>query len=179
MIEHFYLNEKIFFWINSLVGNNEFLDLFFVFLAEYLIYILIFLNIFYFWRLIYADKKIEIKEFFLYFSSAILAWVATKVFRLFVEMERPFSYFHIDTLIKHPNIFESFPSGHSTIAFALAFSVFFYNKKIGYILLFLAFLISIGRILVGVHYPLDVFVGGFLGFFVSFVIYKIVTKYVG
>jgi membrane-associated phospholipid phosphatase len=47
----------------------------------------------------------------------------TKIIKIFVGAERPFSYFKIETLESHNNIFASFPSGHSTLAFALATSV--------------------------------------------------------
>jgi undecaprenyl-diphosphatase len=60
----------------------------------------------------------------------------------------------------------SFPSGHSTFAFALAFSIFWYDKKSGIIFIILAILVALGRVLVGVHYPLDILFGALLGFLV-------------
>jgi undecaprenyl-diphosphatase len=63
--------------------------------------------------------------------------------------------------------FSSFPSGHATLSFALAFSIFLYDKKIGSLFLLLAFFVAMGRIFTGVHFPLDILVGGILGIFVS------------
>lgn len=172
MIENFYINRELFFWINSLAGKNKILDVFFIFLSKYLIFILLALYLFYFARLIWKDRKIEIKEFIIYFSGAFFAWAMSKIFKFFISAERPFSFFHLETLLKHNNVFSSFPSGHSTFAFALAFSVYFYNKKIGSIFIFLAFLVALGRVLTGVHYPLDIIFGGLLGSFVSFLLFK-------
>jgi undecaprenyl-diphosphatase len=59
--------------------------------------------------------------------------------------------------------FTSFPSGHSTFAFALAFSIFLYDKKYGSIFLIMAFLVSLGRIFTGVHFPFDIFIGAIIG----------------
>ena len=52
MIENFYINRELFFWINSLAGKNKILDVFFIFLSKYLIFILLALYLFYFARLI-------------------------------------------------------------------------------------------------------------------------------
>jgi len=57
----------------------------------------------------------------------------------------------------------SFPSGHSANAFALAMTLYFYNKKIGIPALIFAALVSISRIFVGAHWPIDVVIGAALG----------------
>jgi undecaprenyl-diphosphatase len=62
------------------------------------------------------------------------------------------------------------------LAFALATSVWIYNKKIGNILFVLAFLVAIGRPLVGVHFPLDIFAGGLIGIFTVLVLGKYFKK---
>lgn len=58
----------------------------------------------------------------------------------------------------------SFPSGHSACSFAVAVVVFRnLPKKNGVPVLVLAFLISLSRIYVGVHYPTDVVCGAIFG----------------
>lgn len=172
MIENFELNKELFFWINSFSMKNEILDWIFVFLGEYLIYLIIILFLVYFSKQVWRDKKIELKELIIFGSASVGAWIITKIIKFFVDAERPFSYFKIETLETHSNIFASFPSGHTTLAFALATSVFVYNKKIGWVMLFLAFLAAIGRPLVGVHFPLDIFVGAIIGTLFPIIISK-------
>ena len=57
----------------------------------------------------------------------------------------------------------SFPSGHSAFYFALAFSLFYFNKKWGWWFTVLAFFMGLARIFTGVHYPSDILGGALLG----------------
>ena len=148
---------------NSFSGKNEFLDSIFLFITKDLIYILIFLFLLYFAKQIWRDKKIELIEFWIFFSSSIFAWILTKLIKISFPTERPFLALSGVVKLTNESVMSSFPSGHSTLAFALAVSVWIYNKKIGSCFLILAFMIAISRVLAGVHYPLDIFVGAILG----------------
>lgn len=57
----------------------------------------------------------------------------------------------------------SFPSGHATIAFAMAVVLSAYEPKFRWLFYALAVCISFSRIYIGVHYPLDVLSGALLG----------------
>lgn len=57
----------------------------------------------------------------------------------------------------------SFPSGHATIAFAMAVVLSRKEPKWKWAFYTLAVFISLSRIYLGVHYPLDVIAGGVLG----------------
>lgn len=57
----------------------------------------------------------------------------------------------------------SFPSGHATIAFAMAVVLAQKEPRWKWMFYTLAVLISLSRIYLGVHYPLDVIVGGVIG----------------
>lgn len=57
----------------------------------------------------------------------------------------------------------SFPSGHTTASFSLATSLALNIPRFTIIVLFLAMLIAISRIYLGVHYPTDVVAGLILG----------------
>lgn len=57
----------------------------------------------------------------------------------------------------------SFPSGHATIAFALANILSHKEPRFRWFLYTLAVLIALSRVYLGVHYPLDVIAGGVLG----------------
>lgn len=66
-------------------------------------------------------------------------------------------------LVGNPKIDYSFPSGHATIAFAMAGVLSAYEPKFRAWFYVLAVCISLSRIVVGVHYPLDVIGGAVLG----------------
>ncbi|NNC69540.1 MAG: phosphatase PAP2 family protein [Flavobacteriaceae bacterium] len=70
----------------------------------------------------------------------------------------------------------SFVSGHSTTSFAV--TIFLINTlknhyKYSMLLLFWPFLFAYSRIYVGVHYPIDIFVGMLLGIVEGILFYKI------
>jgi len=163
MIEKFSLNENVFYWVNSFAGKSDFWNGVFVFWAEYLIYIMIVFFAAYFARLVWKDRKVELREIFLYFSIPFIAWFFAKIIKFFMPTERPFSVLENVTQLTEESVMSSFPSGHSTMAFALATAIYMYNKKIGIIFFILAFFVAISRSLVGVHFPLDIFVGMLIG----------------
>ena len=57
----------------------------------------------------------------------------------------------------------SFPSGHATIAWAMAIVLSRYEPRLRWWFYLLALSISFSRIYLGVHYPLDIVGGAFLG----------------
>jgi len=66
----------------------------------------------------------------------------------------------------------SFPSGHTTRAFAIATLVSLRTSRKYAFLLVLAIGVALSRIIIGVHFPLDVVGGAFLGIFLGLVIYE-------
>ena len=57
----------------------------------------------------------------------------------------------------------SFPSDHTTGAFAIAVSLLLRSRKIGLVALAFAVLVAVARVGVGVHYPSDVLGGALIG----------------
>jgi undecaprenyl-diphosphatase len=66
-------------------------------------------------------------------------------------------------LLVHHAADNSFPSDHSTVAFAAAFAVLVFYRRLGAVLLLGAVGVALARVLVGVHYPVDVAASAVIG----------------
>ena len=65
------------------------------------------------------------------------------------------------------SIFQSFPSAHAAMSFAVSTTVALHRRKIGIFFLILATLVSLGRVAAGVHYPSDIAFGILVGVTIS------------
>jgi undecaprenyl-diphosphatase len=66
----------------------------------------------------------------------------------------------------------SFPSGHSTTAFAVALSVGSFYPEIMPVLLVLALNVAVSRVIVGMHFLSDVVVGSGIGSLLGYIAYR-------
>ncbi len=88
---------------------------------------------------------------------------------------RPYEQFEWAKLIGPPSTTYSFPSGHSSFAFAAAFSLCFYSPKWARILLISsAVFTAFTRVYLGIHYATDVLAGALHGVLVAVISYYIV-----
>ena len=78
--------------------------------------------------------------------------------------DRPFvAHPHQTVLLIHHAPDNGFPSDHATVAFAIAFGVFIFSRRVGIIFLLVAAMISLDRVFVGVHYPADIIASFLVG----------------
>ena len=148
------LNKQVFLFLNSLANKNSVLDAIWVFFAQYAIFIFGLVLIYF----LYSDKKL----FFRLTASAIGTVILVALIKKIWPFPRPFLQEGARLLITHlPD--STFPSKHTALAFALAMGVFFKRKRLGIWLLILASFIGLSRIIVGVHYPLDISAGIAIG----------------
>lgn len=95
-------------------------------------------------------------------STIFVAWGIAAIIKNITHISRPFvmngatSNFYVAGNA-------SFPSGHATVFFALATAIYLYNKRVGIFFYLAAVIIAISRVLVGVHYPVDIMVGAVIG----------------
>jgi undecaprenyl-diphosphatase len=159
----------LFHLINQFALKWVWLDVFGRFGAQYLGYILI---IFLFFFLIFNFKKYR-KTVVQTITAVVLArLIFVEIIRWLLPRPRPFlSLADVNLLIKH-SASSAFPSGHAAFFFALSAVVYLYNKKIGIWFLAGAFLISLARVFVGVHWPSDVLVGGLVGIFSAWLVFR-------
>jgi undecaprenyl-diphosphatase len=89
--------------------------------------------------------------------AAVLGLLANAVLGHLWYHARPFASHPKQTvLLVHHGADNSFPSDHATVAFAVAFAVLMFHRRLGIVLLAVAVGVGLDRIFVGVHYPVDV-----------------------
>ena len=89
-------------------------------------------------------------------SAALALLVNVLLGQLWVH-NRPFvDHPRATLLLVHHGADNSFPSDHASVAFAVAFAVLAFHRRLGLVLVLGAAAIGIDRIFVGVHYPVDV-----------------------
>ena len=177
------LDSKLFLYLNNL-GTSKF-DIFWISLskieANILMYLFLILLFFYI-------QKIRPKLIYIFYFFIVIALMMTitdqgaNIFKDSIQRLRPcYNESIIDSLrLVKQNCGGKFGffSAHASNSFSLAifFGLLFINR-IRYIIMItivFASLISYSRIYLGVHYPIDVFFGGFFGIFVGFVMYSFV-----
>lgn len=149
-------NTGLFYLIFNLHGQSGVADNLMSFGATNFIYLL-FLLVF---ILGIKGGTKEKKALILILVSLPIAIFLIKIIHIFFYEPRPFVAFHFSSLVPEtPNA--SFPSRHATIAAILAFSYTYLKSKWAIFFLLTMIWIGIGRVYVGVHYPLDI-LGGFV-----------------
>lgn len=116
-----------------------------------------------------VDGKIK-KEIVIHaVFSALVAWILTEVIKNFIPSVRPFHLNGLDPLTLTVPQDGAFPSTHTAAAFAMSLTVFFHDRKVGFLYLAMAGLVGIARILAHVHYPLDIIGGAIIGIIISYI----------
>ena len=72
--------------------------------------------------------------------------------------------------------FQSFPSGHSTTAIALAFVIGFLRPRLFPLFFAIGIIVSLSRVPVGMHYPSDVFGGVIVGMLGAYLIRNLFAR---
>ena len=160
------MNIYLFNLIYSFSGVDyiKYISLFFSYIYVYILPLFLIFWVFYF-------TKMKMKAFSLLLNSSLAAWLISEIIKNLTAIARPF--------IENPLIIEkgfSFPSQHSAVMMALAVTVFGLNRKLGIWVFVSALVVGLSRIVLGVHYPIDVLIGWILGFIVGVIFIKLFKK---
>lgn len=164
----------LFHFLNQWAGQWLCLDALAVFLAKYLGYLLIcFLLAWLAWDFLFRKERYlkTIKIISLSLGAAIFSrLIIVEIIRWLYFRPRPFVAEPVNQLLEH-SASGSFPSGHAAFFFALSMVIYLHNKKAGWAFFAASFLISLSRVFVGIHYPLDILAGALIGIFFGWLIY--------
>ncbi|UKN02179.1 phosphatase PAP2 family protein [Paracrocinitomix mangrovi] len=133
------------------------------------------------------NPKTYLPNFALGMSTFVISGLLAQFFKrvIFSTANRPIKIFGaenlnlVDGVSMHGSY--SFPSGHSTAAFALFTFLAFYfrkNSKMQVILGFLAVLVAFSRVYLSQHFYEDILAGSILGIAVFFLCHWLYVKYV-
>lgn len=152
--------------LNGLAGRWDALDALFVFCATYLVFLMGGIVLGYVavaWKTSHFEGRVENLAHALW--AVAVGFVLERVIGFLWFRPRPFAALEgVTKLADRLATEKSFPSGHATFAFALAFGIALHNGRWGKILLVLAASVAFGRVAAGVHYPTDVLAGAAVGF---------------
>jgi undecaprenyl-diphosphatase len=159
------IDQRLALFINNLAGRWTFFDELVKGLAnDYFLMVGASLGLLLLWFGTKENRQREINQRLTLQAMASLGIAAgiTGIINEFLFRPRPFNEIAVTTLLYRPTD-SSFPSNSASILFAIAFAVWFGNKKAGRIFLVIASVHSFSRVIAGMHYPLDIIGGAFIG----------------
>ena len=167
------LNKKIFFKIYN--KRNRILSIASWFFSNGSFLVLFFLC----WAIFFVTKSQNfdlLVKFFLNvsFSIVLVKFIVDGIIKKFYFKPRPYVIVEkIEGIGKKENN-STLPSGHVTMVTAVVLTFIFYSPAFIFLLLTIP-LVMWSRIYNGMHWPLDVLVGLFLGAFIANIIYTITS----
>jgi undecaprenyl-diphosphatase len=162
------MNDNLFKAINHLAGHHPILDGLMAGVTNYALYIYAIVLL-----LIWLLGKEQYKKTVVYAAiTGILGLFINFIIGHIYFEPRPFVSHSVNLLVEHAAD-ASFPSDHTTGAFALALAVLFVHRKIGIGMFLFALLTGFSRIYVGHHYPFDILGSFLVSLVISYIIFKL------
>jgi undecaprenyl-diphosphatase len=163
------LDNQLFFFINQR-GHYPWTDFLAKFLVDWPIFLIILL-------FIYSERHRKTSWLLLatmFFSAVVNSLILKNIFK------RPRPYWIFDEAVhvvgsslfwseswRPPLASWAFPSGHTALAAAVAYVVFLRHRRLRGLVVILTLLSCLARVFAGVHRPLDVLTGVFVGILVG------------
>lgn len=108
-------------------------------------------------------------------GAVLLVMIFTNFLKNNIQRERPYTYLNLIPLIKS-SATSSFPSSHTSVAFAVLGVYSYFKLKYKWMIYILAFGIGLSRIYLNLHYFTDVLAGAVLGFVTSYLVIYVCSQ---
>lgn len=109
-------------------------------------------------------------------AAAALALLVNQLIAAIWHRDRPFQTHPASHVWGSRSHDPSFPSDHTSAAFAIAFTVFLYDRLVGGLFLGAAVVIGFGRVVVGAHYLGDVLAGVLVGIAAALIVTRLARQ---
>jgi len=158
------VNQQLFLALNSLSENTVIRDISIIFADAPIFFLPLFLVAG--WIYFAQKKNTKTKESLLaiFYSTAVTV-IFNMIIQHLVFVERPATFLGAKAhfVLNHiPDA--SFPSDHAAVGFAFVLSAYLFGfQKIAYYFLPFFLLMAVSRVIAGVHWPLDIVGGVFVG----------------
>jgi undecaprenyl-diphosphatase len=181
------IDKQLFYFINKNLSNS-FFDLIMPIITNEIywfpIYIVLFIYLIFFrhvkinnlsrklisFKNIIKENKLGLIIALLLAIGVFLAdQISAGIIKNYVGRLRPCWELEDINLLVRCGIGKSFPSAHAANNFFAATFLSYIFKRHKYTLFIIAFLVAISRVFVGVHYPLDIICGAFLGIIIGII----------
>ena len=125
--------------------------------------------------LLFIFLKVDIQPMLGWELTAVLlsSHLFVHILKRLINRKRPYTRFADVEHLVEPFESYSFPSGHTTASFAAAVTLSFAFSQLSILFIFIAFLVAVSRIYLGVHYPSDILIGIIIAFIFSFSIHNL------
>jgi undecaprenyl-diphosphatase len=165
------IDTTVFYFLNSTISNQVF-DCLMPIITDQHVWIppLIILGLS---LLMFGNKRARIAVILVFLAVSGSDVLCTYLVKPAVRRPRPtYTLNHVRVLVETGGI-KGFPSNHAAnISAAMVVLIYFYRRyKYGFVTI--AVFVSLSRIYVGVHYPLDVIAGACVGSFISVMAIKL------
>lgn len=123
------------------------MDTLIIFLGSYLHFFIIATALL---SVIFVSSKIRLEYISFLIFVGLLAYLLGELIGMVIYNPRPFVVLDVVPLIPHDPT-NGFPSTHALVSISIAFAVFIFNKKLGFVLFLLAILVGAGRVFAQIH----------------------------
>ncbi len=162
-------------FIHQLAGASKILDGVGIFFGKYAAYLFV---LFFLIAAVTRRGWRERISLFLFtaFSLLLASGIIEPAINFFFPIDRPFAARGFTPLFSQIAD-ASFPSGHATFFFTLATVIFLQmSARWGIVAYIGVFLISLGRVFAGVHYPIDILGGAIIGLLVPLIVRSVLPQ---